>query len=116
MEVERRAGGRLFHVRCPATANERSPVYTVDAQRVGGTTRCRDVIDDHAATSTPHLVTPVDREPVNADDVVRVLWFIMSFRNNRNRYTITVEVGGEMLDCSRLGQCGGVEDVDRRVP
>ena len=36
MEVERRAGGRLFHARGPATANARSQV---DARRVGGTTR-----------------------------------------------------------------------------
>jgi len=32
LEVERRAGGRLFHARGPATANARSPV---DARRVG---------------------------------------------------------------------------------
>jgi len=36
LEVERRAGGRLFHARGTATANERSPI---DARRVGGTTR-----------------------------------------------------------------------------
>ena len=34
LEVERRAGGRLFHARGPATANARSPV---DTRRVGGT-------------------------------------------------------------------------------
>jgi len=34
VEVERRAGGRLFHARGPATANARSPI---DARRVGGT-------------------------------------------------------------------------------
>jgi len=37
LEVERRAGGRLFHARGPATANARSPI--IDARRVGGTTR-----------------------------------------------------------------------------
>ena len=36
LEVERRAGGRLFHARGPETANARSPI---DVQRVGGTTR-----------------------------------------------------------------------------
>ena len=35
-EVERRAGGRLFHTHGPATANARSPM---DARRVDGTTR-----------------------------------------------------------------------------
>ena len=36
VEVERRAGGKLFHARGPATANARSPM---DARRVDGTTR-----------------------------------------------------------------------------
>ena len=36
MEVERRAGGKLFHARGPATANARS---LMDARRVAGTTR-----------------------------------------------------------------------------
>ena len=36
MEVERRAGGKLFHARGPATANARSPM---DARRVDGTTK-----------------------------------------------------------------------------
>jgi len=36
LEVQRRAGGRLFHARGLVTANARSPV---DARRVGGTTR-----------------------------------------------------------------------------
>ena len=35
VEVERRAGGKLFHARGPATANARS----LDARRVDGTTR-----------------------------------------------------------------------------
>ena len=35
-EVERRAGGKLFHAHGPATANSRSPM---DARRVDGTTR-----------------------------------------------------------------------------
>jgi len=68
-------------------------------------------IHRHASTSTPHPVTSVDREPVDAVDVVRVLWFIMSFSNDSNKYTVTVEVSGEMLDCSGLDMCGG---VDRR--
>jgi len=33
LEVEQRAGGRLFYARGPATANARSPI---DARRVGG--------------------------------------------------------------------------------
>ena len=36
VEVEQRAGGKLFHARGPATANARSPM---DAQRVDGTTK-----------------------------------------------------------------------------
>ena len=36
VEVEWRAGGKLFHARGPATANARSPM---DARRVDGTTR-----------------------------------------------------------------------------
>ena len=36
LEVERRAGGKLFHARGPATANARSQI---DARRVYGTTR-----------------------------------------------------------------------------
>ena len=36
VEVERRAGGKLFHARGPVTANARSPM---DARRVDGTTR-----------------------------------------------------------------------------
>ena len=36
VEVERRAGGKLFHARGPATANARSPM---DARRVDGTTK-----------------------------------------------------------------------------
>jgi len=35
LEVERRARGKLFHARGPATANARSPI---DARGVGGTT------------------------------------------------------------------------------
>ena len=35
VEVERRAGGKLFHAREPTTANARSPM---DARRVDGTT------------------------------------------------------------------------------
>ena len=36
VEVERRAGGKLFHARGPATAKARS---SMDARRVDGTTR-----------------------------------------------------------------------------
>ena len=36
VEVEQRAGGKLFHARGPATANARS---LMDAQRVDGTTK-----------------------------------------------------------------------------
>ena len=48
-EVERRAGGTLFHARGPATENARSPI---DARRVGGTTR-----------------SEVDAERIAADDI-----------------------------------------------
>jgi len=44
LEVERRAGGRLYHARGPATANAWSPI---DARRVGGTTRS-EVDSEHS--------------------------------------------------------------------
>ena len=42
LEVERRAGGRLFHARGHATANARSPI---DARRVGGRPTTRSEVD-----------------------------------------------------------------------
>jgi len=51
LEVKRRAGGRLFHARGPATANARSPI---DARRVGGITRSE--VDAERTSRTSILV------------------------------------------------------------
>ena len=57
MEIERRAGGKLFHARGPATENARSPM---DARRVDGTTRCcaisyiRLLLDDSMLKARQH--------------------------------------------------------------
>ena len=58
MEVERRAGGKLFHARGPATAHARSPM---DARRVDGTTRSE--VDAERSLRRAALATDSDKYP-----------------------------------------------------
>ena len=51
MEVERRAGDKLFHARGPATANARSPM---DARRVDGTTKSEVDVERAALNDVQH--------------------------------------------------------------
>ena len=106
VEVERRAGGKLFHARGPATANARSPM---DARRVDGTTRSE--VDAERSRRRAALAT----DTVRSDKYPGAAPFRQPCTSTHNLYWMRCGTRKErMREGRRKGGRGGRKKIRKR--